>query len=54
MGTYKEVLCVGKASAFEFAKDVFSEVARLFPGSYIHIGGDEVVPDSWWLSEESR
>eukprot|EP00913_Durusdinium_trenchii_P011455 g10756.t1 len=54
IGTYKEALCVGKASTFDFAKDVFGNVARLFPGRWIHIGGDEVVAESWWTSDHTR
>eukprot|EP00931_Biecheleriopsis_adriatica_P003975 TRINITY_DN105715_c0_g1_i1.p1 TRINITY_DN105715_c0_g1~~TRINITY_DN105715_c0_g1_i1.p1 ORF type:complete len:1063 (+),score=236.81 TRINITY_DN105715_c0_g1_i1:23-3211(+) len=46
-GTYYDVFCVGKASTFEFAKDVFTDVSELFPGKYIHIGGDETPPEKW-------
>ena len=35
------VLCAGKEKPFELLQDVFDEVAPLFPGEYIHIGGDE-------------
>lgn len=30
-----------------FIEAVFTEVARLFPGPYIHFGGDEVGDDAW-------
>lgn len=31
-----------KESTYQFLEDVLTEVAELFPGPYIHIGGDEV------------
>lgn len=39
--------CLGKETSYQFAKDILSEVAALFPSKYIHIGGDEVNIDSW-------
>jgi hexosaminidase len=33
-----------------FIDNVFDEVAELFPGPYIHIGGDEAVKDQWKAS----
>ncbi len=38
-------------STVEFMKDVLDEVMELFPGKYIHIGGDEALKYQW---EESR
>lgn len=35
-----------------FLQDVLSEVIELFPGTYIHIGGDEAVKTQWKASEE--
>jgi hexosaminidase len=32
---------------FTFLEDVLTEVMALFPGSYIHIGGDEAIKDYW-------
>ncbi len=37
-------------STFEFIEDVLSEVLELFPGEYIHVGGDEAVKDQWQSS----
>lgn len=39
--------CAGKESTFEFFENVLSEVAALFPGDYIHIGGDECLKNNW-------
>ncbi len=46
-GIYRAVYCPGKESTFKFLEDVLSEVIDLFPGKYIHIGGDECLKDSW-------
>ena len=32
---------------FRFLEDVLSEVVELFPGQYIHLGGDEAVKQQW-------
>lgn len=52
-GICQDVLCV-KETTFEFLKDVFSELAQLFPGPYIHIGGDEVLPTRWAQCESCQ
>jgi hexosaminidase len=41
------VYCAGKEETFEFLKNVLAEVVELFPGKYIHIGGDEVPKGPW-------
>lgn len=45
--TSKEVMCAGKESTVTFIKDVLDELCELFPGEYIHIGGDEAPRDRW-------
>lgn len=42
-----EVLYRPSEETFRFLEDVLSEVAELFPGKYIHIGGDEVNTAPW-------
>ncbi len=37
-------------STFRFLEDVLDEFATLFPGPYIHVGGDEAVKDQWEAS----
>ncbi len=32
---------------FAFLEDVLTETMALFPGAYIHVGGDEAVKDQW-------
>ncbi len=38
-------------STILFLQDVLAEVVDIFPGTYIHIGGDEAVKDQWKDSE---
>jgi len=49
-GVHKEILCP-KEETFQFLEDVFNEVITIFPGKYIHIGGDEVPKDRWKESD---
>lgn len=35
---------------FRFLEDVLDEVIRLFPSTFIHVGGDEAVKDQWRAS----
>jgi len=46
-GVFDEVFCAGNDSVFTFLEDVLSEVMELFPGAYIHIGGDECPKTRW-------
>jgi hexosaminidase len=41
--------CAGRESTFTFLENVLDEVMELFPGEYIHIGGDEC-PKTMWKS----
>ena len=34
-------------STFAFVENVLDEVMELFPGNFIHVGGDEAVKDQW-------
>jgi len=42
-----DVYCAGNENSFNFVEDVLTEVCQLFPGKYIHIGGDEVSRRAW-------
>jgi hexosaminidase len=46
-GVFNGEYCVGNDATFAFVEDVLAEVCELFPGKYIHIGGDEVPTDNW-------
>ncbi len=41
------VYCAGKDETFEFLQNVLTEVMELFPGEFIHVGGDEVCHVNW-------
>lgn len=46
-GVFTGVYCAGNDATFMFLENVLAEVAKLFPGKYIHFGGDEVVKSNW-------
>ena len=46
-GIEDEVLCAGNDEAIRFMEQVYDEVCALFPGTYIHIGGDECRKKRW-------
>jgi len=46
-GIFPDVYCAGNEQTFRFLDDVLEEVCALFPGQYIHIGGDECPKDRW-------
>ena len=46
-GVFTGVYCAGNDATFEFLANILKEVAGLFPGKYIHIGGDEVNKSNW-------
>ncbi|MDD4820587.1 MAG: beta-N-acetylhexosaminidase [Flavobacteriales bacterium] len=39
---------------FKFLDDVFSELCDIFPGQYIHVGGDECAKKWWKESEQTQ
>ena len=45
-GVSAQIFCPTERT-FGFIDDVVREVAGLFPGPFVHIGGDEVPKDSW-------
>jgi hexosaminidase len=53
-GIFKEVACVGNPETREFLHDVLDEFCDLFPGDYLHLGGDEVRTDHWEACPECR
>ena len=46
-GVEDDVLCVGNPDAIRFFERVLDEVMELFPGRYVHIGGDECPTVRW-------
>jgi len=45
-GVFEDVYCP-KEETFSFLQDILDEVCALFPGKYIHIGGDECPKTKW-------
>lgn len=46
-GAGENVLCAGKERTFEVLDTLIGDLAAMFPGEYIHIGGDEVDKSFW-------
>ena len=46
-GVIRDVLCAGNPASLDLFKDIMDEVCDLFPGKYIHLGGDECVKERW-------
>jgi len=46
-GVNEEIYCAGNEKTFEFLENVLAELIELFPGKYIHIGGDECPKVRW-------
>lgn len=46
-GVFKDIYCPGKEETFHFIEAVLEEVVALFPGEYVHIGGDEAPKFRW-------
>lgn len=51
-GVWADVLNVGDPKAVQFARDVLTELMDVFPGEYIHIGGDECPTTAWESNEQ--
>ena len=45
-GVFDDIYCTREAT-FQFLEQVLTEVMELFPGQYIHIGGDEAPKARW-------
>lgn len=46
-GVSPNIMCASKEETFGFLENVFLEIIDLFPGKYIHIGGDECPKTRW-------
>lgn len=53
-GIFEDILNPGKEKTFEFTENVLSEIIDLFPGKYIHIGGDEIPTKQWENNSECQ
>lgn len=46
-GVHAGIYCPGNDAVFGFVEDVLTEVFELFPGEFVHLGGDEVPREEW-------
>jgi hexosaminidase len=46
-GVFNDIYCAGNEGTYKFLQDVLDEVIALFPGKYVHIGGDEAPKIRW-------
>jgi len=46
-GVFEDVYCAGSEKTFAFLQDVLDEVTELFPGPWVHVGGDECPKKRW-------
>ena len=53
-GIHKEVFCAGNEDTFHFLEQILKEVSTIFPGPYIHIGGDECPKKRWSECEKCQ
>jgi len=53
-GVSDDVYCAGNDSTFTFIQNILSEVMDLFPGKYIHIGGDECPKARWKVCKKCQ
>lgn len=53
-GIFNGIYDPAKEQTFEFLSNVLAEVSALFPGKYIHIGGDEVPKETWHNSADCQ
>ena len=53
-GIFNGIYDPAKEATFEFLEGVLTEVFQLFPGQYVHIGGDEVRKETWEKSPDCQ
>jgi hexosaminidase len=51
-GVHAAVLDPSNEDVYSFLQQLLTEVAQVFPDPYLHIGGDEVLPDRWLQNKD--
>jgi N-acetyl-beta-hexosaminidase len=46
-GVEEDILCAGNDKTLDFVQNILAEVVDLFPGRFVHIGGDEAPRTRW-------
>ncbi len=53
-GVHAGIYCPGNEATFGFLEEVLTEVFALFPGTFVHLGGDEVPREEWTKCERCK
>ncbi len=53
-GISQDVLCLGNDTTYSMMTKILDEILEIFPGRYVHIGGDEVPVTRWLECEKCR
>ena len=53
-GIFPDVLCLGNDEVFTIYQAALKKITQLFPGKYIHIGGDECPHERWEVCPKCR
>jgi len=54
LGLVDNTLCPANEKVYVFLDTVFSQIAKLFPFEYIHVGGDEVARNFWEKNDQIK
>lgn len=54
LGIHQGIYDPANPATFRFLENVLTDVFHLFPGEYVHIGGDEVQKDYWLKSPDCQ
>ena len=46
-GIFPNLICAGRDECLDFLRNILTEIADLFPGELVHIGGDEAIKQHW-------
>lgn len=54
MSFSSHLFCAGNENTYDFLENVLDEICELFPGEYIHLGGDEAPKKDWNRCEKCQ
>lgn len=54
LGLVDNTLCPANEKVYVFLDTVFTQIAKLFPFQYIHVGGDEVARNFWEKNDQVK
>jgi hexosaminidase len=54
LGLVDNTLCPANEKVYVFLDTVFTQIAKLFPFEYIHVGGDEVARNFWEKNDQIK